>query len=589
MVRNLFMTIVAVLMFSSLSFAQLGKISGKVIDRETGDPLPGANVLVVGTTLGAATNVDGEFVILSVPTGQYSIKAGFIGYREVTVDNIRVNSGLTTEIDFELPSEALEVSEISIVAERPLVNKNATNAVRIQSYEDMKNLPVRGVEAAVALQPGIVTFSDQIYIRGGRENDVGYYLEGANVRDRDGGEIASAGGSNPVGVIPEALEEFQIQAGGFTAEFGGANAGIIQQTLKTGGPEYNFTFQYETDDFASEGDQYLDTYSYGYNDFTATFGGPVPGTDNKLRFFLAGERRTLDDYIKRFNRGYTVEHVDEDEFLAMSQAEREAAIAQLRMPIILTSDRDSTLEARLQDIGLSMPAGNVPGADREEWIGNGTLVYDAKPFIFRLGASMNWRKQDEVIPGFNRTLFNQNRIEQEEFSSALFNFKITHLIGSKSFYEVNLNYFDRREFQYDPLMGQDFWALWDSTANDEKGIQFTGRTQSWVGGSTQRMDIYGFDFDAPGSPWQSNTIKSKRNYIGGSFNFTTQLPEHEVKFGASYERWTARNFAISANTAFNYLNGVIAQPDVLRDALAGDFSAQRELSAIADNVLQNYG
>lgn len=597
--RTLFLTLVAVLLLSSFVLAQTGKITGVVVDRETGDSLPGANVVINGTTLGAATDVNGRFVILSVPTGVYSVKAGFIGYRAVTIDNIRVNSGLTTQIEFELPSEALEVSEISIVAERPLVNKNATNAVRIQGYDDMKNLPVRGVSAAVALQPGIVQYNGALYIRGGRENDVGYYLEGANVRDRDpfGGNksdgSAPVAGANPIGVIPEALEEFQVQAGGYTAEFGGANAGIIRQTLKTGGPQYNFTFQFETDDFTSPGGQFLNTHSYGYRDFTATLGGPVPGTDNKLRFFVAGQRRLLDDYIQRFNRGFNFQHVDEAEFRAMSEQERLASIAEGRFPIILETNRDPELEARLQERGLVYLDGNTPNAHREEWVGNGTLVFDAKPFIFRLGGSFNWRSQDEVIGNIPRMLFN-DRIEQEEFSSALISLKTTHLLSANSFYELSLNYFDRREHQYDPLMGDNFWALWDSTANAAKGVQFFNIDQPWRGGTNQ-MEIYGFDFDAPDSPLQSNTVKTKRNYWGGTFNFTTQLPQHEIKFGASYERWTVRNFSISGLTALNILRGSRGNPDILRRGAAGDRSdpavlaAQRNLGAIARGVQFNYG
>ncbi len=594
MVRKVFMILFAVLLFSSLAFGQSGKISGKVLDRETGDALPGANVVLVGTTLGAATDVSGEFVILSVPTGVYSIKSSFIGYRDVTIDGIRVNSGLTTDLDFELPSEALEVSEISIVAERPLVNKNATNAVRIQGYEDMKNLPVRGVTAAVALQPGIVTYNDKIYIRGGRENDVGYYLEGANVRDRDGGAQGVLGGTNPVGVIPEALEEFQIQAGGYTAEFGGANAGIVRQTLKAGGPEYGFTFQYETDDFASQGDQFLSTNSYGYNDFTATASGPVPGTNGKLRFFAAGERRLLDDYVQRFSNGFNVAHVDEEEFIALTPAEQQASISAGRFPLVLEADRNAFTESQIQSIGLNFPDGNTPGADREEWIGNGTLTFDAKPFIFRLGGSFNWRKQDEVVGRIPLMLFNQGRMEQEEFSSALLNLKATHLVSSKSFYEVNLNFFDLREHQYDPIMGDNFWAHWDSTANAAAGIQFFDQDSPWQGGN-QVMELYGFNFEAPGTPNQSNTIKRKRSYLGGSFNFTTQLPEHELKFGASLERWTSRNFQLTPAGALNMFRGARSNPDFLRRALAGDRSdpdvvlAQAQLSSTARTTALDYG
>ena len=111
-------------------------------------------------------------------------------------------------------------------------------------------------------------------------------------------------------VIPEALEEFQIQAGGYNAEFGGANAGIIRQQLKSGTPDYHFTIQGETDNFASEGSKFLDTYSYGYRDLTATLSGPVPGFGGKLKFFVAGQNIKEDDRIARFWNGFDFQQSD---------------------------------------------------------------------------------------------------------------------------------------------------------------------------------------------------------------------------------------------------------------------------------------
>src|SRR5574341_417543 len=302
MKRNfLAISLVALLVPALLLAGTTGKIKGKVTDRETGEPLPGANVLIVGTTFGAASDFNGEFVILNIPPGIYTLKATFIGYQEVSIANLRVNADLTTEANFKMPTTAVEVGEVSIVAERPLVNKNATNAVRIQSAEDIQNLPLRGVGAAIALQPGVVVQNGLLFIRGSRSDEVGYYVEGANARDGNTG-------TNVVAVIPEALEEFQVQAGGFNAEFGGSNAGIVRQTLKSGSQSYHFSLQGETDNLANPGNKFLDTYSYGHTDLTATFSGPVPMTNDKLRFFLAGQNIFDLDRLARFWEGCAFNH-----------------------------------------------------------------------------------------------------------------------------------------------------------------------------------------------------------------------------------------------------------------------------------------
>jgi outer membrane receptor protein involved in Fe transport len=551
--------LVALLVPALLLAGTTGKIKGKVADRESGEPLPGANVLLVGTTFGAASDFNGEFVILNVPPGLYTVKSTFIGYQEVSIANIRVNADLTTEVDFKMPTTAVEVGEVNIVAERPLVNKNATNAVRIQSAEDIQNLPIRGVGAAVALQPGVVVQDGLLYIRGGRNDEVGYYLEGAATRDANSG-------NNAITVIPEALEELQVQAGGFNAEFGGANAGIVRQTLKSGGRDYHFSIQGETDNLADPGSKFLNTYSYGHTDYTITFSGPMPKTNNKLRFFLAGQNVFDRDRVAQFWKGFDFNnaptYVDEHNF-----------------PLVFTNNSGEALEALVQQKGIHMRDGLTPNAARQQWVGNGTLVYDANPFIFRLGGSFSFQRQDAIggFPDYAINLFNRDRTRVDDLSSGLVNLKFTHLLSSRSFYEVNLNYFDRRGTNYDPYFKQNFWAYWDSVANADQGVTFYrwDNPTLWRGGNT--FDIHGFDFLAPGTPSSGFGInngmvgapysKNKRNYFGGSLAFTTQLRSHEIKFGGSYERWTARALSLEARAQ---LNAARNSPDTFRRALAGD-------------------
>ncbi|NUO79373.1 TonB-dependent receptor [candidate division KSB1 bacterium] len=551
--KNLICLLAALLLPMLAMASTTGKIKGKVVDRETNEPLPGANVVIMGTTYGTATDVTGEFVILNVPVGVYELKASYIGYREVKIENIRVNSGLTTELDFKLPSEALEVNAVTIVAERPLVNQNATNVTRIQSYDDFKNIPVRTVNSVVALQPGVVVQNGALFVRGGRNDEVGYYLEGANTRDQNNG-------NNAITVIPEALEEFQLQAGGYTAEFGGANAGILRQTLKSGGNDYRFSFQTETDNFTDRGETFLGTHSYGYTDYTATVSGPL--LTKRLKFFFAGQNIFERDRATRFWKGFEFNHSD-------------TYVDEHNFPLVLTTNREPRIEALIQRQGLKMSDNAIPASSRNQWIGNGTLVFDAKPLIFRLGGSFSFRRQDDlassgtVVGSLVSRMFNVDRTQVEDLSTGLLNFKVTHLLGSKSFYEVNLNYFDRREVRYDPIFKHNFWAYWDSTSNAQEGVQFYDYAglAPWRGGA-QVMDIYGFDFVAPGTP--ANYTKNKRNYVGGSFAFNTQYEQHELKFGGSYERWTARNFSLDTQWSRTQLQAARQNPDDFRDAMAGD-------------------
>lgn len=90
------------MLLPGLLFAQVGKIAGKVVDRETKEPLIGANVIIEGTTLGASTDLNGNYVILNVPPGVYTLKASYVGYQTITIRNVRVTVGLTTEVNFEM-------------------------------------------------------------------------------------------------------------------------------------------------------------------------------------------------------------------------------------------------------------------------------------------------------------------------------------------------------------------------------------------------------------------------------------------------------------------------------------------------------
>lgn len=278
-----------------------GKIAGVVKDAATGDGLPHANIVVVDTKLGATADEKGRFFILNVPVGTYTLKATYIGYADYTVEDVRVSADLTTNIAVELTSSDIQVEEVVIRAERPIIDKTATNAVRIVDAEDLEILPLRGVSSVISLQTGVVNDEGSLHIRGSRSDEIGYYVEGASVRN-------VVTGSSAVGLIDEALEEIQLQAGSFNAEYGGANAGIILQELRTGGSEWDFEILSESDNFTSDYEQRFGTYSYGYFNQVMTAGGPVAGSQ-KIRAFLAGQRRGIGSWPTYWS-GFTLKGHD---------------------------------------------------------------------------------------------------------------------------------------------------------------------------------------------------------------------------------------------------------------------------------------
>lgn len=230
--KNSFLYTILVLFFlATIAFGgTTGKIDGTVTDSRTGEKLPAVNVIVEGTKLGASTNTDGYFVILNVPPGTYRLRASLIGYAPQTVIDVRVNIDQTTTINFTLTEAAITAEEVIIVARRPVVEKDvAASRANITSSE-VEVLPVSQLSTVIGLQAGI----QGLTIRGGGPNQTAFIVNSLTLRDeRDNTPYT--------GISLIAVQDIQIQTGGFNAEYGNVRSGVINVVTKEGGTSsYNF-------------------------------------------------------------------------------------------------------------------------------------------------------------------------------------------------------------------------------------------------------------------------------------------------------------------------------------------------------------
>ena len=506
------------ILFPLLSFAATtGKIKGKIVDRSTGETLVGANVLVVGTTFGAATDVNGEYLINNLEAGTYEVKASFLGYQSTTVANVRVFSDLTTELNFQLSSQDINVGEITIVAEKPLINKSNTNAVRVTTSEDISTLPVRGMNNIIGLTPGVVLKDNVVFIRGGRLDEVGYYLEGVSVRN-------PLTGGSAVRVVQDAVEEVQVQAGGYTAEYGGANAGIIRQQLKSGTKDLHLSLDYTTDnvtfkgrDQAFDGQKRLGTNWYGYNELTGTVSGPV--LSEKYRFFGL------------FNYNYQRDN--------NPQPYPGINIGGISDPA--TGD----------SINLIYPAGAIHGNSFQAYTYSGTLTMDLSPFQVRIAGTYTAQIGHNIYnshrnPGAIPNMLNDGRTEQNDQNNGSISMRITHVLGSDLYYELNFGYLRQSLHTYDPYLKDDFFSYGDSLANAAVG--FDNFATRWT--RPQRIDIYNFSFNQYGDVMSAYVKARRENYSSsGSISW---LPNktHAFKAGWEYQRYSIRNYSWSNERVF---------------------------------------
>lgn len=267
--------------------AEYGKITGRVRDAETGEPLIGADVIVEGTELGASTDEKGDYVILYVPAGTYVVTASYLGYDPFTYAQVIVNADQTTNLNFRLKPTVIEVEKVIVIAEKPPIVASQTQSGHSVTSQDIARLPVTTINQVVTLQAGVSTSNLGTHIRGGRAGEVTYYVDGIMTK-------VPHTGAQSTQINASAVEEVSVVSGGYDAEYGDALSGIINVVTKEGGSKPSGSFRYLTDEIFSM-DNLKDRLNYGYNFYDLSFGGPLPGV-SRLRYFLSGEMTLTDAY-----------------------------------------------------------------------------------------------------------------------------------------------------------------------------------------------------------------------------------------------------------------------------------------------------
>ena len=241
----------------SVTLAQVpGKIAGKIFDSTTGEPLPGANIMVNGTTIGASSDIEGNYATLNISPGTYVVSASFIGYQKFIVKNIRVVAGFTTNLDFTLSESSMQLSETVVVtAKEQLVQKDALGKVTTITQKELQTMPVENLNQVLATQSNISVLSnkptakagynirgiDDIRMRGGRNNELALMIDGVKVSNPVFGGFGTQ-------ISVGAIKQIEIESGGFSARYGNALSGVINLTTRGGTNKTKAYFQYYSSD-----------------------------------------------------------------------------------------------------------------------------------------------------------------------------------------------------------------------------------------------------------------------------------------------------------------------------------------------------
>lgn len=280
-----------------------GQIRGKVTNIE-GENLSGAQVYIEELGIGAVADLEGQYILINVPVGEFDVKATMISYRTQVYSNVQVIMDNTIWLNFSLDVEAIEGDIIYVSGEKGLVDKGATSKKITVGQEAIEALPIRDISELYSLQSGVVKVEagmrggipdheerglEEVHVRGGRSGEIAYLIDGMYIRNPIYGGIGNGTRLNLF-----AVQEFDWQPGGFNAEYGDAMSAVSNMHTKSGGNEFSFKFKYETSMMGAELGNHYDALR-GYNDYNLGLGGTVPLL-NKLKYWISGQHTSYENY-----------------------------------------------------------------------------------------------------------------------------------------------------------------------------------------------------------------------------------------------------------------------------------------------------
>ncbi|MCL4511697.1 MAG: TonB-dependent receptor [Bacteroidetes bacterium] len=414
---------VVVCSLSVASFAgTTGKIAGVVKDASTGEPLVGATIQIQGTTLGAATDINGRYFIINIPPGTYTVRAYAIGYTPVLESNVQVNIDLTTQLDFSMKEEAVGLPEVKIVAQRPLVQKDVTASTVTITDQQIRALPVQNLQEVLATQSGVVQdASGGLHLRGGRANETVFIINGVEVND------LYTGGYGNINLNNSSIQELQTITGAFNAEYGNSESGIINITTRQGSDKLEGRVSAYIGDYVSTRTNVFQDINIinPLNDrnIQLSLGGPVPAIPN-LRFHFDGRLFNTDGYLYGYRR-YAVnpplDTVKNDPYNFGG-----FAVAP-----------DSTSPNFMQRVSLNHSS---------EKNFAGSLTYDITPTL-KLNLNTVWQNVDYQT--FNhRMMFVPDGLPQQNTQSNLISALLSYSFSNNTFAELQGAYYYQRYQQY---------------------------------------------------------------------------------------------------------------------------------------------
>lgn len=411
-----------------------GKIKGKVTDKNSGDPLIGANILIEGNSLGAATDIDGNYFIINIPPGTYNVRYSFIGYESVVVTGVQVFTDKTSIQNVELALESFQTEELVVSGVRDVVEKDRTNTAAYISGDQIKDLPVQEVSEVLQLQTGVVKDAGgTLHIRGGRGGEIAYMIDGVPVSDQ------YRGGSS-IGLENSWIQELQVISGTFNAEYGQAQSGVVNIVTKDGASKYGGSVSLSAGDYiSSHKDVFMNINDIGLgeSDGTLNLYGPIPGLSS-VSFYTSIRVYDTDGWLYGQRRTRIEDTVPIQAFI------HEASQNQ--------SNEERLIGIKIPDSLQTGDGSYVPMNPHQKISYYGKLSAQLSNKIrmkyslfYNTSESKSYSDYRRYAPDGTRTLYRKDFTHIVNFN---------HVLSNSTFYSLSLSYFSKNQKNYlfdDPL------------------------------------------------------------------------------------------------------------------------------------------
>ncbi len=526
MIKKLLFTIPLLLLFVVSNYAgTTGKISGTVTDAQTGESLPGINIMVEGTTMGAASDINGYFLINNIPPGKYSVIVSGVGFQKKKFTDVQVSADFTTSLDFEMSTESVEMGTVVVQAKTPMVRRDLTSSHTQVDAKTIKSLPVENIKDVLTLQAGITEGAGgAIHIRGGRANETAYSVNGMSISN-------PYDNSQTVNIATNAVQELSVVSGTFNAEYGNALSGIVNTITKEGGNDFNGSVSFYAGDHLSNR---TETF-YNIDDFdplnstTTEFTVSGPIISNKVNFFLSGRYGNSNGYLYGIRQHIVTDSV-------------------LKNPL---DPNDITIISNGDDEIVPMSSG---------WNYTTTGKLTFRPLTtFKINLDLIYSKNQSTYYDHNLK-YNPDANNSRRGWGFLSMIEINHALSNSTFYTFRASYNidDYQRYLY---------GLVDAEGNSvdyHAGMSLDGlyADQRYQPDYKSTVSSTPISF-SEGGTYQNggqSHFYQRTKIFGAKFDMTSQLSkEHEVKFGAQFRTYDVAmsSFSILRDST-TYTDAIIA-------------------------------